>query len=335
MCTVDVSHIDPCEVGDEAVLMGCQGDQCISANDIAARVNTISYESRCALGKQAPRVFLHKGRADIIEPRLRRIFIPDEEKSISRIDNIIRRCFQTRAQDIEFGDAIYYEMFETLFGKDDCQLELRTNFRYEIKFADFQDIESIPKNLVKDYFKVATHIEYTKIIREAVFMIGCAKDNEQLAAFFEDKRCEYRWLLNQAEGFVVERDFKIQRVRVDDEDVPIIRSEATTRGYEVWCGGDYLKNKLNKPVKLEIEIVSRTLKSNNIYSVYLVYPTRGIYILFDYEGTSMKNVREASFFAGKHPQPKITKTRGKSISLKINDGEWIFPTSGITFVWDL
>jgi hypothetical protein len=36
---------------------------------------------------------------------LEKIFIPDEEKSISRIDNIIRRCFHTRARDVEFGCA--------------------------------------------------------------------------------------------------------------------------------------------------------------------------------------------------------------------------------------
>ncbi|MBN1662591.1 MAG: alanine racemase [Deltaproteobacteria bacterium] len=335
MCTVDVSHISDCEVGDEAVLLGSQGDESISANDIAGRVNTISYEILCALGKRAPRVFLHKGRADIIEPRLRRVFIPDEEKSIARMDNIIRRCFQTRAKDVEFGDAIYYEMFETLFGKDDRQLELRTNFRYDIKVADFPEREGLPKNIAKDYFKLTTHIEYIKIIRDPVFMIGCARNNEQLAALFEDKQCEYRLLLNQAEDFVVDRDFNIKGIRIDDHDVPIIRAENTNRGYEVWCGGKTLKDKLNRPVKLEIEIVSRKLKINNFFPVYLVYPTRGIQLSFDYEGTKMKNVREISFFAGKHPQPVITKERGKSIHLKLNDGEWIFPTSGVTFVWDL
>lgn len=335
MCTVDVSHIEACEVGDEAVLMGGQGGECISANEIAARVDTISYEILCALGKRAPRIFINKGETDSIEPRLKRIFIPDEEKSISRMDNIIRRCFQTRAKNAEFGDAIYYEMFETLFGKDDRQLELRTNFRYDIKVENFPETNDLPKNLVHEYYKLTTHIEYTKVIRDPVFMIGCAQDNEQLAKFFDDKLCEYRWLLNPTEDFNLQRDFNIKRVRINDEDVPIIRGENTDRGYEIWCGGDYLQDKLNKPMKLEIEIVSRKLKGNNIYSVYLLYPTRGIDISFNYEGTGMKNVREVSFFAGKHPKPQINRSRGKYIQLKLNDGEWIFPTSGVAFVWDL
>ena len=137
MCTLDVSGIPECAVGDEVVLMGEQGGERITADEIAAKTRSISYEVLCALGKRAPRIFLKEGKADRVEPSLRRIFIPDEEKSIARIDSIIRHCFQTRAQNSELGDAIYYEMFETLFGKEDRRLELRDNFRYRIRVEEF------------------------------------------------------------------------------------------------------------------------------------------------------------------------------------------------------
>ncbi|MBE9546975.1 MAG: alanine racemase [Proteobacteria bacterium] len=327
MCTIDVSHIPECEVGDEVVLMGKQGDEYISANEIAKKARTISYEILCVLGKRAPRVFVHEGKANTVEPRLRRIFIPDEERSISRIDNIIRNCFQTRAQDAELGNAIYYEMFETLFGKEDRQLELRTDFKYDINVTD--------DDLTGDYFKVTTHIEYTKTLRNSVFIIGCARNDKQLTALFDDGRCEYRWLLNRGEDLFRESDFKVNRVRVDGEDVTIIKTENTDRGYEVWCGGDTLKEKLNKSVRMEIEIETRKFKGNNIFSVYLVYPTRGLEISFNYSGANLKNVREVSFFAGKHPYPEVVKKERESIRLKVSDDEWIFPNSGVTFIWNL
>ena len=75
MCTTDVTHIPDCAVGDEVVLLGRQQEY-ISANEIAAKAKTISYEVLCALGKRAPRVFLQKGETDAVEPRLRRIFVP-------------------------------------------------------------------------------------------------------------------------------------------------------------------------------------------------------------------------------------------------------------------
>jgi len=334
LCTLDVTHIPDCAVGDEVVLLGKQGSEYISANEIAAKAKMISYEVLCALGKRAPRVFLQKGKTDAVEPRLRRIFIPGEERSLARIDSIIRHCFQARTRNEELGDAIYYEMFETLFGKEDRQLELRSGFRYDIKIAQLTDA---PKTTPRAgaYFQVNAHIEYRKTIRNSVFMIGCALNNQQLSALLEDQRCEYRWLLGGGEELVMERDFHVERVRIDDEDIPITAAKITNRGYEVWCGDEKLKKKINSEVKIEIEIVTKKAKNNNIFPVYLVYPTRGVDINFNYEQAALKNVRVESFFAGRHPAPSVIRTRGKSIEINVSDKEWIFPTSGVIFIWDV
>ena len=334
MCTVNVSDIPDCQVGDEVVMMGRQGDESITANEVAGRIKTISYEVLCNLGKRSPRVFLQKGKTDSVAPRLRRIFIPDEEKSIARIDNIIRHCFHTRARNEELGDAIYYEMFETLFGKDDRQLELRTNFRYNIHVAEFTEEEMRTDRLAGKEFRVTTLIEYTKTLNHPIFMIGCALNNEQLASFFDDKRCEYRWLLGQRDDGITEKDFRVSRVRIDDEEIPIISTEATDRGYEVWCGNDDLKRKVNRQARVSIEIVTRKSKRNNLFSVYLVYPTRGLDINFNYQDAHIRNVRDISFFAGRHSNPEVIREKEKSIRLRISDDEWIFPTSGVTFIWD-
>ncbi|HRT26533.1 MAG TPA: alanine racemase [Syntrophales bacterium] len=335
MCTLDVSHIPECEVGDEVVLLGRQGEGYISANEIAAKAKTISYEVICALGKRAPRVFVNQGKAGSVEPRLRRIFIPDEEKSIARIDGMIRRCFQAKTRSEELGDAIYYEMIETLFGKEDRQLELRTHFRYDVHVKEFSEEEKAVDGSVEDYLKVATNVEYTKTLRNDIFLIGCAMNNRHLAALFADPRCEYRWLLNEQSATFKESDFKVERVSVDGEGIPIIRTEKTDRGFEVWCGGDFLNRKLGSPVRVKIEITTKKLKSSNVFSVFLVYPTRGLEISFNYAGTRIRNVREVSFFSGRRSDPEVVKTEGKSVSIRVGDRDWIFPTSGVIFIWDL
>lgn len=335
MCTVDVTHIPECELGDEVVLMGKQGREYISANEVAAKANTISYEVLCALGKRAPRIFVRKGKKGAVEPRLRRIFIPDEEKSIKRIDNMIRRCLHARARDAEMGDAIYYEMFETLFGKEDRPLELRTNFKYDITIDDFSLKEKEENGSSADFYKVTARVSYTKMLRDKVFLIGCALNSAQLAALFEEERCEYRWLLaGRDESFRV-TDFKVGAVRIDGLDVPVIRTDCTSRGYEIWCGGESLARKIRQPVKVELEIETRKLRTNNLFSAYLIYPTRGMEIRFNYEGSSLKNVRQTGFFAGRHSNPEVTEEKGKWIKLRMSDDEWIFPTSGVTFIWDL
>lgn len=47
---------DPVKVGDEVVLIGCQGDECITATEWAQRLGTIAYEVLCAVSARVPRV---------------------------------------------------------------------------------------------------------------------------------------------------------------------------------------------------------------------------------------------------------------------------------------
>jgi alanine racemase len=57
-CMADVGD-DPIQEGDEAVLLGCQGREAITADDWAEALGTISYEVLCMIGARVPRVFIN------------------------------------------------------------------------------------------------------------------------------------------------------------------------------------------------------------------------------------------------------------------------------------
>jgi len=69
--------------------------------------------------------------------------------------------------------------------------------------------------------------------------------------------------------------------------------------------------------------------------VYLLYPTRGLEINFHYGQAGLHNVRAESFFAGRHPRADIRASRDQSIHIRIAPEEWVFPTSGVIFIWDV
>lgn len=54
---VDVGHIPGVGIGDEAVLFGRQGEEEISADEVAAKLGTINYEVVCLVSGRVPRVF--------------------------------------------------------------------------------------------------------------------------------------------------------------------------------------------------------------------------------------------------------------------------------------
>ncbi|MBI1824429.1 MAG: alanine racemase, partial [Nitrospirae bacterium] len=57
MTMVDVTNITAPQIGDEAVLIGKQGKEFISAEEVAGWIGTIPYEVLCGIGKRVPRIY--------------------------------------------------------------------------------------------------------------------------------------------------------------------------------------------------------------------------------------------------------------------------------------
>jgi alanine racemase len=55
--TVDVTDVSEVRVGSPVVIIGSSGDKTIRAEDIAASIDTISYEITCGIGHRVPRVY--------------------------------------------------------------------------------------------------------------------------------------------------------------------------------------------------------------------------------------------------------------------------------------
>lgn len=58
LCMVDVTDIEGVEAGDEVVLLGSQGKDRITADEIASKTGTISYEVLCMIGNNNQREFI-------------------------------------------------------------------------------------------------------------------------------------------------------------------------------------------------------------------------------------------------------------------------------------
>lgn len=57
MCMVDITSLPDVKVGEEVVLIGSQGEEKITADEIAKLIGTISYEVVCGISKRVPRKF--------------------------------------------------------------------------------------------------------------------------------------------------------------------------------------------------------------------------------------------------------------------------------------
>lgn len=57
-CMVDVTDIPDVKVGDEVVVFGTQGDECILADELADKLGTINYEITCMISRRVPRFYI-------------------------------------------------------------------------------------------------------------------------------------------------------------------------------------------------------------------------------------------------------------------------------------
>jgi len=57
MCMIDVTDVPDAREGDDVVLIGSQGSERITADDIAAKIGTIAYEVLCGISSRVPRIY--------------------------------------------------------------------------------------------------------------------------------------------------------------------------------------------------------------------------------------------------------------------------------------
>lgn len=60
-CMIDVTGIDGLHRGDVVTLIGREGEQEISVDEVAGKLGTINYEVVCMMGKRIPRVYIRNG----------------------------------------------------------------------------------------------------------------------------------------------------------------------------------------------------------------------------------------------------------------------------------
>jgi alanine racemase len=81
MCMVDVTDVADAATGDEVVLIGCQGEEEISADEVAELAGTISYEILSGITARVPRLYLRAG--DVVS-RQTLVQEPQEEAETGR-----------------------------------------------------------------------------------------------------------------------------------------------------------------------------------------------------------------------------------------------------------
>jgi hypothetical protein len=269
---------------------------------------------------------------------------------------IIEMMMQLNTGNDVYGSALYQDFVarytdETLGYNN----EFRFDFEDSVTFFDI-DPES-HSELSSCYFEVIDSICFrtylSEYINQEYFIFGCAENEENLYKFFNDSKCLYRWLLKTTK--FNELLFNMQAFGVtfsiDGHEYQPLEAKMTDRGFEIHFPNPLIKERqpdssfIERIIEIKFETRSLHPKTEGFLSIHLAYPVKGAEINFDFENAkSINNVTKLHFLTAGKITPRIeegvsshmgTSKAQRRNKVKISNDHWLFPDSGVIFVWEL
>ncbi len=319
MIAIDVSDLSSVHVNDEVTLLGSYQEK-LRVENLTALYHGSSYELLCQIGRRAKRYYLENGKLVSSSPLLRRNFMPTDY-SENELGEVISTAIEQRLQSKEIAELISSELLQRFFSEKDRNIQYRSQFDHTIEFLNSDQFP--------DHFLAKTKLSFQKKLQNDHFYVACAKDEKNLEKYFLRNDVEYRWLLD--DNFdLKEQYFNVTSVKIND--IELYHEMRIADGcIEIKCHHPALDEMVEKEVHYTISTQTYYPKNSHQLSVFIIDLTQEVKINFLFH-EKLQKVEVIPIFAGKHKFPVIKKQRNK-ISVKTKPNEWVFPTSGVVFVY--
>lgn len=189
----------------------------------------------------------------------------------------------------------------------------------------------------KDQFVVTVRWEYTVIPKHPQRRFVCLSDRQEYAEVASERGATSAWYLKPGPGVDATRTeaFELLAFSVDGAVRPIRRA-VLKRGQSYTANVGAAAVEAGKPVTISYTYRTRTSRAGHLLFFDIEQPTRGLRVELNYGGCGISSVSALDLI------PSVRATRiertpaavpGPAVRVDV-DG-WVFPRSGIAFVWTL
>lgn len=243
------------------------------------------------------------------------------------LDQIIRNSLALRLGDATFAEEIYTDIRDQAIRAS----ERWHDAKIAIRLSMDRGSERAPR------FVVTVRWDYTVVPRQATRRFAAVSDKDEYRELAQDPAATSAWYIRPTSGIEAgaRESFELVQFSVDGEARPVRRSARKDgQVYSVNIGKDTVE--AGQPVDISYTYRTLTSQRGHLLHFDIEQPTRGIDIELDYSDCGIGQISVLDFFASsKHTQISRTPDTvpGKSVSVHL-DG-WVFPRSGVAFVWAL
>jgi hypothetical protein len=187
------------------------------------------------------------------------------------------------------------------------------------------------------YFSVTVRWEYTTTPAHAHRRFVCLSDRDEYAELLQDSDATSAWFINPASDVdpMAPESFELLRFTVDGEERPIRRTtRKAAQIYTASLGAEALR--AEKPVTVAYTYRTLMAQDGNFLFFDIEQPTRDLNVTFDYSGCGIANVSTLDLVPSVRPtRIEAPPDAGADETVRVDIDGWIFPRSGVAFVWTL
>lgn len=217
------------------------------------------------------------------------------------------------------------------------------NYRFEAYLYKLDDDFIDNKYIKENYFKIVYDLRYETILKKDILKFVCVRDIEELNIAMHETNLFSRYMLPVSKDIIdnISEIYQTDFVEINGIKLNIVKEDSLNekKYYFTQCfTSEDIRDLIGKKVSVRYRISTIINKYAHFYTMVTEYPIQNLSMSFDVGDTDIIKVWPIDCFSsGNIPKYTYTpsKDKTKKIEVTVGKDEWIFPRSGVTFVWRL
>lgn len=245
------------------------------------------------------------------------------------LDSIAGNVLALRLGDRTFAEEVYADIRDQAIRAPERWHDVDVQIR--LSSIDERNAVGVPR------FVVTVKWEYTVIPTHETQRFACVSDKEEFRDLVTDIPTTLAWFMTPASGFDAadKESYELVQYAVDSEPRSIRRTARKTgQTYSVRLGREVVE--AAKPVRISFTYRTVTAQSGHLLHFDIVQPTKGLSVTLDYGDTDISQIKVLDLIASsKHARVERTPASVPGKSVNVDFDWWVFPRTGVAFVWTL
>ncbi len=253
------------------------------------------------------------------------------------LDRIITNSLALRLQDPQFAAEIYADIRDQAIGAAERWHDAELSIDLSPWTPSAPPATQRRLEAAGPFFAVTVRWEYTVVPRHSQRRFVCLSDRQEYAELVNERNSTSAWYLKPGSGLdgTSPDAFELLRFSVNGEARPIRRAiRKTSQTYTVSIGSEVTE--AGEPVTIAYTYRTVTRQAGHVLFFDIEQPTRGLRVSLDYAGCEIATVSALDLIPSVRPT-RIERTQGPPPpeTVRVDIDGWVFPRSGIAFVWTL